>query len=108
MAAVKSEYTTVTTGIRPMPGSRTKIMVLLWLKLIVSILPPYVFAGMAVALALTRSPWPVGQVYGVDLVGAASGCLLGLAVLSWMDGVSALVAVAALAALASAGFRAAW
>jgi hypothetical protein len=84
------------------------MMVLLWLKLIVSILPPYVFAGMAVSLALTRSPWPVGQVYGVDLVGAASGCLLGLAVLSWMDGVSALVAVAALAALASAGFRAAW
>jgi SAM-dependent methyltransferase len=84
------------------------VMVLLWLKLIVSILPPYVFAGMAVSLALTRSPWPVGQVYGVDLVGAASGCLLGLAVLSWMDGVSALIAVAALAALAAAGFRAAW
>src|SRR5438034_1174463 len=84
------------------------VMVLLWLKLIVSILPPYVLAGMAVSLALTRSPWPVGQAYGVDLVGAASGCLLGLAVLSWMDGVSALVAVAALAALASAGFRAAW
>jgi hypothetical protein len=48
------------------------MMVLLWLKLIVSILPPYVFTGMAVSLALTRSPWPVGQVYGVDLIGAAS------------------------------------
>src|SRR5215472_14168524 len=91
------------------PSSVTSgVMVLLWLKLIVSILPPYVFAGMAVSPAVTRSPWPVGQVYGVDLIGAASGCLLGLAVLSSMDGVSALVAVAALAALASAGFRTAW
>ena len=37
---------------------------------------PYVFAGMAIALALTRSPWPVPLVYGVDLVGAATGCLV--------------------------------
>jgi hypothetical protein len=42
---------------------------LLWLKLILSILPPYVFAGMAISLALTRSPWPVGQVYR-----STSGC----------------------------------
>jgi hypothetical protein len=81
---------------------------LLWLKLILSILPPYVFAGMAISLALTRSPWPVGQVYGVDLLGAASGCLLALAVLTWMDGVSALIAIGAVAALASACFRVSW
>src|SRR5262249_39850442 len=66
------------------------VRILLWLKLILSILPPYFFAGMGVSLALTRSPYPVGQVYGVDLLGAASGCLVALAVLSWMDGCSAL------------------
>ena len=84
------------------------IMMLLWLKLILGILPPYFFAGMGVSLALTRSPYPVGQVYGVDLLGAASGCLVALAVLSWMDGCSALIAIAAIAALGAASFRAAW
>ena len=54
-------------------------------------MPPYFFAGMAISLALTRSPWPVGLVYGVDLVGAATGCLLALGLMTWMDGVSALL-----------------
>src|SRR5215469_15869962 len=47
-----------------------------WLKLILILLPPYVLAGMAISLALTRSPFPVGVVYGIDLLGAASGCLI--------------------------------
>ena len=38
--------------------------------------PPFFFAGAAISLALTRSPYPVGMVYGVDLVGAAIGCLV--------------------------------
>ena len=42
------------------------MMVLLWLKLIVILATPYFFAGMAISLALTRSPWPVPLVYGVD------------------------------------------
>jgi hypothetical protein len=44
----------------------------LWLKLIAGLLPPYVFAGMGISLALTRSPWPIGLVYGCDLAGAAA------------------------------------
>ena len=84
------------------------MMALLWFKLILVILPPYFFAGMAISLALTRSPWPVGIVYGVDLVGAATGCLVVLALLTWMDGVSALLAIAAIGAVAAACFRAAW
>ena len=86
----------------------TGMMIVLWLKTILVILPPFVFAGMAISLALTRSRWPIGLVYGVDLVGAASGCLLALALMSWVDGVSALFAVGAVAAAASACFRAAW
>jgi hypothetical protein len=84
------------------------MMVLLWLKLIVVILPPYVLAGMAISLSLTRSPWPVGVVYGVDLLGAATGCLLVLGLMAWIDGVSALFAVGAIGAVAAACFRAAW
>ena len=60
---------------------------------------------MAISLALTRSPWPIGLVYGVDLIGAASGCLLVLALMTWLDGVSALFAVGAAAAGASVCFR---
>ncbi|MFL5283832.1 MAG: hypothetical protein ACJ8AW_23275 [Rhodopila sp.] len=84
------------------------LIVLLWLKLILAILPPYIFAGMAISLALTRSPWPVGLVYGVDLIGAATGCLMALALMSWLDAVSALFAVGAIAAVAAFCFRTAW
>ena len=87
--------------------SATMMTVLLWLKLILIIVPPYVFAGMAISLALTRSPFPIGLVYAVDLAGAAMGCLAILALLNLVDGVSAMIAVGALGALAAACFAAA-
>jgi hypothetical protein len=106
MAVVVSTLSTVSTVLASSLASG--LMVLLWFKLILIILPPYVLAGMAISLALTHSPWPVGLVYGVDLVGAATGCLLALALMSWLDGVSALFAVGAIAAIAASCFRAAW
>jgi hypothetical protein len=75
-----------------------------WGKLIIILAAPYFFAGMAISLALTRSPWPVALVYGVDLVGAACGCLVVLAVMTFMDSVSALFLVGALGALAAGLF----
>src|SRR3954471_17722339 len=84
------------------------LIALLWFKLILTMLPPYVLLGMAISLALTRSPWPVGLVYGVDLIGAAAGCLAALALMSWLDAVSALFAVGAIAAVAAVCFRVAW
>src|SRR5262249_5085599 len=77
----------------------------LWLKLIAALLPPYVFAGMGISLALTRSPWPIGLVYGCDLAGAAVGCLGALVLLNLIDGISALLAIAALGAGAAFLFR---
>ena len=74
-------------------------------KLIVILATPYVFAGIAVSLALTRSPYPVGLVYGTDLVGAAGGCLGTLLVLNLVDGVSAILVVAAVGALAGCCFK---
>ena len=44
-----------------------------WRLLLAAMTVPYVFAGVVVSLALTRSPFPVNQVYGVDLLGAAPG-----------------------------------
>jgi hypothetical protein len=106
IAVVVSTLSMISTVV--LTGVTSAMMALLWCKLILIMLPPYVFAGMAISLALTRSPWPVGIVYGVDLIGAATGCLLVLGMLTWMDGVSALLAVGAIGAAAAACFRAAW
>ena len=65
----------------------------IWLKLILLIAAPFCAAGAAISLALTRSPFPVGTVYGVDLAGAASGCLLVLWLLELLDGPSAILEV---------------
>jgi hypothetical protein len=83
------------------------MMLLLWLKLIVILAAPYFFAGMAISLALTRSPWPVPVVYSVDLLGAATGCLVVLVVLTLIDSVSALFLVGAIGALAAVFFASA-
>jgi spermidine synthase len=53
------------------------------------------------SLALTRSPFPVGRVYAADLAGAAIGCLGVLFLLDTVDGPSAVLWVAAMAALAA-------
>jgi hypothetical protein len=80
------------------------MMILFWLKLIVILAMPYFFAGMAISLALTRSPWPVPLIYGVDLIGAATGCLVVLAILTFVDSVSALFFVGVVGALAAIFF----
>ena len=80
------------------------MMLLFWVKLIVILAAPYFFAGMAISLALTRSPWPVPLIYGVDLIGAATGCLVVLVVLTFVDSVSALFLVGMLGALAATAF----
>lgn len=49
--------------------------VVAWLLLAVFLALPYVFSGITVSLALTQSPSPVSRVYGVDMAGAAAGCL---------------------------------
>ena len=56
------------------------------------------------SLALTRSPYPIGKVYGADLLGAATGCIGILALLSVMSGPSAVLWIGALIALAALGF----
>jgi hypothetical protein len=67
---------------------------------------PYVFAGVVVSLALTRSPFPTGQVYGVDLLGAALGCMAVLALLNVVDGPTAVFVAGAVSAFSSMAFAA--
>jgi hypothetical protein len=102
IAVILSTLSLITT-IAPSGIANTLLMTaVVWLKLILILLPPYVLAGMAISLALTRSPYPVGVVYGVDLVGAASGCLIILVLLSWADAMSVLFLIAAFASVAAA------
>jgi hypothetical protein len=82
----------------------TLTFVVSWVLTITVMLPPYVLLGIAVSLALTRGPQRVNVVYGVDLLGAAAGCLATLALLSVMDAYSAVLLVGATGALAALAF----
>jgi hypothetical protein len=78
-------------------------MLVLWTELALVMATPFFFAGVVVSLALTRSGFPVGEVYAVDLVGASLGCLGVLGLLGIFDAPSAILFVGAVGAL-GAGF----
>src|SRR4029079_6144600 len=65
---------------------------------------PYVFAGITITLALTRRPYAVSQVYGVDLLGAALGCAAVVGLLELIDGPTVSVVQGLIAALAAQAF----
>jgi hypothetical protein len=65
---------------------------------------PYVFAGITVSIALTRTPFPISQIYAVDLLGAALGCAAVVGLLDIVDGPSAILVAGTLAALAAYAF----
>jgi predicted membrane-bound spermidine synthase len=56
----------------------------------------YYQAGKIVSLCLTRSGFPVGRVYGADMIGAALGCLFALGLMQTIDAPSAVLVVAGL------------
>jgi hypothetical protein len=78
---------------------------LAWSALALGLALPYVFSGVLVSLALTRSSLPVGRVYAADMIGAAAGCLGVLALLDATDAPSAILWVSALVAASGALFR---
>src|SRR5262249_56302715 len=94
LAVVLSTVFLISTVLLNWP-TRLILSATLWLKLIAALVPPYVFAGMGISLALTRSPWPVGLVYGSDLAGAAFRWLGGPMLLGPPGRVSALPIVRA-------------
>ena len=46
-----------------------------WAEFALCLALPFFFSGIVVGLALTRTPYPIGKVYGADLIGAAIGCI---------------------------------
>ena len=70
----------------------------------VAVALPFAFSGTCVCLALTRFPHHVGRLYAADLLGAALGCLVLVALLELVDAPSAVLLVAGVAALGAFGF----
>lgn len=82
-------------------GAMTFTTFFAWAEFAVCLAVPFFFSGIVVSLALTRSPYPIGTVYGIDLIGAAAGCLGVLGLLNLTSGPSAVLWVGVLAALAA-------
>lgn len=78
-----------------------------WTVTLLVLLPPYALLGVAVSLALTRSAQPISLVYGVDLIGAAIGCLVTLGLLTMTDTYTAVLLVGVIGAVAGITFGAA-
>ena len=83
-------------------GAMTTLWI--WTELAICLSIPFFFSGVVVSLALTRGPFRIGHVYGVDLLGAATGCLGALLLLNFTDGPSAVLWVAAFMAAAALAF----
>ncbi|WGS18710.1 hypothetical protein [Bradyrhizobium sp. ISRA463] len=90
---------TLVTGASP---SVTSLVA--WAEFALCLAVPFFFSGIVVSLALTRSPHPIGKVYGADLVGAAAGCIGVLVLLNVTSGPSAVLWVGALIGFAALGF----
>jgi hypothetical protein len=65
---------------------------------------PFYPAGVAIAAAVTRTRFPIGRVYAVDLAGAALGAPLVPLLLRFLDGGTAIFAMGAVAAGAALAF----
>ncbi len=65
---------------------------------------PFILAGITLTLALTRAGLPASVAYGVDLIGAAVGCLSMLPLLAHVDAPSAALFASAIGALAGTAF----
>ena len=77
-----------------------------WSLLLIAMAAPYLYSGVVVSLALTRSPFPTGQVYGVDLLGAALGCIAVIGLLNVVDGPTAVIAAGAVCGISAIAFAA--
>src|SRR6266496_89767 len=90
---------TLVTGASP---SLTSLVA--WAEFALCLAFPFFFSGVVVSLALTRSPYPIGKVYGADLIGAAMGCVGALVLLNMTSGPSAVLWIGAVIGLAALGF----
>jgi len=65
---------------------------------------PFFFSGIAVCLALTKTAFPIGRIYFVDLFGASVGSVASVLLLKLIDAPSGMFVISALLFLSSAAF----
>lgn len=65
---------------------------------------PFTVSGVVLTLALTRAGMPPGMVYGVDLVGAAAGCVVVIPLLDLVDAPSGILIASGVAAASGYAF----
>jgi hypothetical protein len=70
------------------------------MKYYVIICLPFLLSGIAIAVPLAAYPTAVNRLYAVDLTGAATGCGVAVAALTWIDG-NATPVLAAITLVAS-------
>jgi SAM-dependent methyltransferase len=103
VAAMLVPLLLVTTYL-PMNVGLTTLLAVIKTSVLLAI--PFFFAGIVVALCLTRAGdmGSINMRYGFDLVGAAFGCLLSIPLLNLVNGPAALVVAGLLGVLASMMF----
>lgn len=62
---------------------------------------PFVASGMIVSASLTRTRWPLGRIYAVDLAGAAVGAIAMPLLLRFLDAGAAILLLGVIAGAAS-------
>ncbi len=65
---------------------------------------PFFFSGVVVCLSLTKVDLAVGRIYFSDLLGAATGCLASVLLLTFMDAPSAIFAISAVLFVSSIAY----
>ncbi len=65
----------------------------------------YYHAGVVITTCLTRSPYPIGIVYGIDLLGAGLGCIFVLVLMETIDTPSGIILLSAVAFLGALCFK---
>lgn len=88
----------------PLTTAPVATTIVLFLIFAAALALPFYPAGIVVAAAVTRSPFPVGRVYAVDLIGAALGAPLVALLLRSLDAGTAILGLGVLGALASIAF----
>ena len=69
----------------PLPVVKIGTVAIVWAKAIMLLATPFVVSGIVVSLALPAASTRSASLYGVDLLGAATGCLAVLLLLNLLQ-----------------------
>lgn len=96
MLGAISAYLQIDSAFIPSPGTFAVLCAICAL-----IFLPYFFSGLSITLALTHYSTRVNVLYCYDLIGAGLGCVFVMGMLFFYDGISLVIAAAALAMCAA-------